>query len=58
MLGRNIEDEMRRIAERGNQHAAAAWTSIAVHASKPEEQLQARQQVSNFVDSGNNVWHV
>lgn len=46
MLGRSIDDEMGRIAARGSQHAAAAWTSIATHAVRSEEQLQARQQVS------------
>lgn len=45
MLGRSIEDEMARITERGGRHAAAAWTSIAVHTSKPDEQLHTRQQV-------------
>ena len=46
MLGRSTDDEMGRITQQGSQHAADAWTRIATHASKPEEQLQARQQVS------------
>ena len=46
MLSRITDDEMGRITQRGSQHAADAWTRIATHASKPEEQLQARQQVS------------
>ena len=44
MLGRSTEDEMARIAERGNQHATAAWLHIANHAEQPEQQLHAHQQ--------------
>ena len=46
MLSRSTADEMARIAERGAQHAAAAWQHIANHVAQPEEQLQARQQAS------------
>lgn len=44
MLGRSMNDEMGRIAERGSQHAAAAWLRIANHAEQAEQQLHARQQ--------------
>lgn len=44
MLGRSIEDEMTRIADRGSQQAAAAWLRIANHAEQPEQQLHAHQQ--------------
>lgn len=47
MLGRNIEGEMARIAERGSEHAAAAWLRIANHAEQPEQQLQAHQQAGS-----------
>lgn len=48
MLGRSIEGEMARIAERGSQHAAAAWLRIANHAEQPEQQLQAHQQAGSL----------
>ena len=44
MLGRSVEDEMARIAERGSQHAAAAWLRVANHAEQLEQQLHAHQQ--------------
>lgn len=51
MLGRNIEDEMARITERGSQHAAAAWLRIANHAEQPEQQLKAHQQAGVLHDA-------